>query len=72
MSSSDKSSCNDDMIFTLGGNETTKYFQGHFNDGFYKTGVRPCFGHTCLEPVWSKGIKDSYIELHTMDTNVFY
>lgn len=57
MSSSDKSSCSDDMIFTLDGNETTKYFQGHFNDGFYKAGVRSCFGHTCLEPVWSKGIK---------------
>ena len=56
MSQSDKSSCNDDMIFILCGNETTKNFQGHFNDGFYKAAVRPCFGHTCLEPVWSKGI----------------
>jgi len=57
MSSSNNTSCSDDIIFILGGNERTKNFEGHFNDGFYKAAVRPCFGHTCLEPVWSKGIK---------------
>ena len=53
----DKKHCSNQMVFILNGNQTMKSFHGHFKEGFYQAAVRPCFGNTCLPPVWSKGVK---------------
>lgn len=53
----DKKHCSTQMVFILNGNQTIKKFHGHFKEGFYQAAVRPCFGKTCLPPIWSKGVK---------------
>jgi len=63
----DKKHCSTQMVFTLNGNQTIKRFHGHFKEGFHQAAVRPCFGNTCLPPVWSKGVK---IENILTDTTV--
>jgi hypothetical protein len=45
----------------MNGNQTIKKIHGHFKEGFYQAAVRPCFGNTCLPPIWSKGVKIEYI-----------
>jgi hypothetical protein len=45
------------MVFIFNGNQTIKSCHGYFKEGFYQAAVRPCFGNTCLPPVWSKGVK---------------
>lgn len=61
----DKKHCSNQMVFTLNGNQTMKSFHGHLKQGFYQAAVRPCFGNTCLPPVWSKGVKIEHIVTDT-------
>jgi len=36
----------------MNGNQTIKRFHGHFKEGFNQVAVRPCFGNTCLPPIF--------------------
>ena len=57
----DNKHCSTQMVFIMNGNQTIKRFHGHFKEGFNQVAVRPCFGNTCLPPIWSKGVKIEYI-----------
>lgn len=58
VSEHDDCSDDDDIVYVSSGNKTLKIFHAHLKEeGFYKAAVRPCFGNTCLSPVWSKGIR---------------